>query len=349
MVYNEIPHTDLTVSVIGLGTMTWGEQNTEGEAFQQLDYAIDKGVNVIDTAEMYPVPPRVETCHTTESIIGNWFSKRGKSHRDKVILATKVVGSSAHIKHIRDGGGLDRKNLEEALHGSLKRLQTDMIDLYQLHWPDRSVPLFGTRDYSPPKKQARSPVPLEETLGVLEGFVRAGKIRYIGLSNETPWGTMKCLELARDGKLPRIVTIQNAYNILNRSFDNGLSEVCHEEGVRLLAYSPLAFGRLTGKYRNGAMPKRSRLALWDRFARYNGPNADAAIEAYAEIAEQAGLELSQMCLAWINQRPHIGSNLIGATNLNQLESNIKSAAIELSGEVRRAIDKVHHRFPNPCP
>ncbi len=345
MKFREIPHTDLSVSLIGLGTMTWGEQNTESEGHAQMDYALERGINLFDTAEMYPVPPRAETCHETERIMGTWFAARGT--RDKVILATKVVGPGPHVTHVRDGNRLNRAHITAAVEGSLRRLQTDRIDLYQLHWPDRPVPLFGTRDYSPPK--TADAVPIEETLGVLWALMDQGKIRHIGLSNETPWGTMRFLELARIGKFPRMVTIQNSYNLLNRTFDGGLSEICHEEGIRLLAYSPLAFGRLSGKYRGGKKPEGARLSIWERFARYNGPNSDAAIEEYARIADEAGLDLAQMSLAWINQRPHVASNLIGATNMEQLKSNIDSVDLELSGDVLNAIELVHQRFPNPCP
>jgi len=346
MQYRDIPHTGLRVSLIGLGTMTWGEQNTEAEGHEQMDYALEQGVNFFDAAEMYPVPPRAETCHETERIIGTWFASRGT--RDEVLLATKVVGPGPHVSHIRQGQArLDRRNIEEAVEGSLRRLQTDRIALYQLHWPDRPVPLFGGRDYSPPKQD--DAVPLEETLSVLDDLRQAGKIRHLGLSNETPWGTMKCLQLAETKGLPRMVTIQNSYNLLNRCFDGGLSEICHHEGIRLLAYSPLAFGRLSGKYRHGARPEGARLTIWERFARYNGPNADAAIDEYGRIAEEAGLDAAQMALAWINARPHVASNLIGATTMEQLRSNIASVDVELPGEVRKAIDSVHHRFPNPCP
>ncbi|MDF1739311.1 MAG: NADP(H)-dependent aldo-keto reductase [Verrucomicrobiales bacterium] len=345
MIYRDIPNSDLSVSLIGLGTMTWGEQNTEAEGHEQMDYALEQGVNFFDTAEMYPVPPVAETCHETERIIGTWFAKSGK--RDEVTLATKAAGPGPHVTHVRDDNHFDEKNLKEAIDGSLRRLQTDRIDLYQLHWPDRTVPLFGARDYSPPKQNEG--VPIEETLAVLGELVQSGKIRYIGLSNETPWGTMKFLKLADELGLPRVVTIQNSYNLLNRTFDGGLSEVCHEEGVRLLAYSPLAFGRLSGKYRGGKMPEGARITKWERFARYNGPTADEAIEQYAAIADEAGLDMAQMCLAWINQRSHVASNLIGATTMEQLKSNIASVDIELEGPVRKAIDTVHHRFPNPCP
>lgn len=345
MKYREIPRTGLRVSLIGLGTMTWGEQNTEAEGHEQMDYALERGVNLFDTAEMYPVPPRPETCHETERIIGTWFASRDT--RERVILATKAVGPGPHVTHVRDGNRHDRKNLTAALEGSLRRLQTDYIDLYQLHWPDRPVPLFGTRDYSPPESDET--IPIEETLAVLADFVKEGKVRDIGLSNETPWGTMRFLELARSGSLPRVVTIQNSYNLLNRTFDAGLSEICHEEGLRLLAYSPLAFGRLSGKYRNGNRPAGARLSIWERFARYNGANSDAAIEEYARIAAEAGLDLAQMSLAWINGRFHVASNLIGATTMAQLKSNIDSVDVELSGDVLAAIEAVHRRIPNPCP
>ena len=294
---------------------------------------------------MYPVPPLAETCHETERIIGTWFADRGS--RDEVILASKVVGPGSHMNHIRDRPRLDRDNIMEAVEGSLTRLKTDYIDLYQLHWPDRPVPLFGGRDYSPPRKD--DSIPIEETLKVLGELVDQGKVRYIGLSNETPWGAMKFLQIADSLCLPRIITIQNSYNLLNRTFDGGLSEVCHEEGVRSLPYSPLAFGKLSGKYRAGAMPKGARLSLWERFARYNGPTSDAAVEAYASIAEESGLSLAQMSLAWINQRHHVASNLIGATTMDQLRENIGSVDVTLPGEVRKAIDTVHHRYPNPCP
>ncbi|MEM9283921.1 MAG: NADP(H)-dependent aldo-keto reductase [Verrucomicrobiota bacterium] len=345
MKFREIPSTDLNVSLIGLGTMTWGEQNTEAEGHEQMDYALERGVNLFDVAEMYPVPPRAETCHETERIMGTWFADRG--NRDQVLIATKVVGPSPNMSHIRPQPRLDRKNILAAVEGSLQRLQTDRLDLYQLHWPDRPVPLFGTRDYSAPKNS--DAIPIEETLEVLSELVDAGKVRYIGLSNETPWGAMKFLQVAESKGWPRMATIQNSYNLLNRTFDSGLSEICHEEGMRLLAYSPLAFGRLSGKYRGGASPKGARLTLWERFARYNGPNSDAAIESYAKIADEAGLDLAQMSLAWINQRSFVASNLIGATTMDQLRSNIDSVDLDLPGEVRKAIDTVHHRIPNPCP
>jgi len=343
MEYRDIPHTDLRVSLVGLGTMTWGEQNTEAEGHEQMDYALEQGVNLFDTAEMYPVPPRPATCHETERIIGTWFAKR--KNRDRVVLATKVVGPG--VSHVRGGSRMDRANIVAAVEGSLERLRTDHIDLYQLHWPDRPVPLFGARDYSPPEKNEA--IPPEETLAALAELVEQGKVRYVGLSNETPWGAMRFLHLAETAGLPRMVTIQNSYNLLNRTFDGGLSEVCHEEGMRLLPYSPLAFGRLSGKYRHGAKPEGARLTLWERFSRYDSPASDAAIEEYAAIAGEAGLDLAQMSLAWINARPHVASNLVGATTMEQLRDDIASADLELPGDVRQAIDRVHERYPNPCP
>lgn len=345
MQYREIPHSDLRVSLIGLGTMTWGEQNTEADGHAQMDYALERGINFFDTAEMYPVPPRPETCHETERIIGTWFAARGT--RDRVLLATKAVGPGPHVTHVRESNRHNRKHLTAALEGSLRRLRTDTIDLYQLHWPDRPVPLFGKRDFLPP--DSGSTIPIEETLAVLADFVKEGKVRYLGLSNETPWGTMRFLDLARSGALPRVVTIQNSYNLLNRTFDTGLSEICHEEGLRLLAYSPLAFGRLSGKYRNGNRPPGTRLTKWERFARYSGVNSDSAIEEYARIAEDAGLDFAQMSLAWINGRSHVASNLIGATTMEQFKANIESVDLDLPQDVLAAIDAVHKRFPNPCP
>lgn len=345
MQYREIPNSDLKVSVIGLGTMTWGEQNSREEAFAQADYALENGVNLIDTAEMYPIPTCAETCHETERILGAWLADRGT--RDRVLLATKAAGPPPHISHIRENNHFDQKNLTLALEGSLERLRTDYVDLYQLHWPDRKVPLFGSRDFS--IDPSRKGVEIEETLEVLGDFVKQGKVRHIGISNETPWGAMRFLELARDGRLPRVVTIQNSYNLLNRSFDTGLSEICYEEGLRLLAYSPLAFGRLTGKYRGGALPKGSRLERFTKYARYSRGKSDEAIEAYAHIAEAAGLDFGQMSLAWINRQPHLASNLVGATKMEQLRLNIASASLELSPDVLRAIEEVHRQIPNPCP
>ncbi|MFK5921803.1 MAG: NADP(H)-dependent aldo-keto reductase [Verrucomicrobiota bacterium] len=347
MQYRKIPRSDLNVSVICLGTMTWGEQNTEAEGHEQMDYALEQGVNFFDTAEMYPVPPMAETCHRTEEIIGTWFAAR--KNRNKVILASKAVGPGDHVSHIRGGTvRLNRKHLMEALEASLKRLKTDYLDLYQLHWPDRRVPIFGGRDFSWPAEEENA-VSIEETLEVLEEIRQSGKVRYFGLSNETPWGTMQFVRVAEDKGYPRILTVQNSYSLINRTFDAGLSEVCYQEDVRLLAYSPLAFGKLSGKYLNGAQPEGARCTLWKRFARYHGPNSDAAIAEYVSIAKTAGLDPAQMALAWINDRPHVAANIIGATTMDQLKDNIASIDVKLDGEVKRQIEKVHNRYPNPCP
>ncbi len=341
-----IPHTDLSVSVLGMGTMTFGEQNSEAEGHAQLDMAIDHGVNFIDTAEMYPVPPRKATYGETERIVGTWLKAR--DCREQVILATKAAGPGDSFRYIRDGElRFNRAHLTEALDASLKRLQTDHIDLYQLHWPERSTTCFGQRDY--PWKTEQDLTPLRESLEVLSDFQRLGKVRHVGISNETPWGAMTWLRLAQEHGLPRMVTVQNPYNLLNRSFDTGLSEVAHHEDLRLLAYSPLAFGKLSGKYLNGVRPAGARLTEFPRFKRYEKAAAEQAVQAYVKIARQAGLNPAQMALAFVNTRPHLASNLIGATTLEQLESNLRSADLPLSDDVLASIDKIHERFPNPCP
>jgi aryl-alcohol dehydrogenase-like predicted oxidoreductase len=351
MEYRQIPHTDLSVSVIGLGTMTYGEQNTEEEGHGQLDYALEHGVNFIDTAEMYPVPPKAETYSETERIIGTWLAARGKAVRDTFTLATKCAGPFARAPYIRGGKNrFNRKNLEEALEGSLRRLQTDHIDLYQLHWPDRPVPLFGEREFAYPEPGAvDDSVPIEETLSVLADIAKTGKVRYFGLSNETPWGTMSFLRLAEEKGYPRMVSIQNAYSLLNRTYEGGLSEITHREGIPLLPYSPLAFGKLSGKYLDGAKPAGARVTLFERFSRYNGDNSDTAIARYVTLAREHGLDPAQMALAFVNSRPFVASNIIGATTMDQLKSNIASADVTLSQEVLKAIESIHAAIPNPCP
>ena len=306
MQYNKLPHSSLEISQICLGTMTYGEQNSEREAFEQLDYALERGVNFIDTAEMYPVPPSSESQGLTETYIGNWLKKSGK--REKVILATKVAGPR-NIPYIRDNMSLDRRNIHQAIDDSLKRLQTDHIDLYQLHWPQRRTNCFGQLNYPYPDQQ--EDVTLIETLDSLASLVQAGKIRYIGVSNETPWGVMTLLRLAEKHELPRIVSIQNPYNLLNRSFEVGLSEISHYEGVKLLAYSPLAFGCLSGKYLNNTRPKGARCSLFERFVRYFTPQGIQATEAYVSLARDHGLTPAQMALAFVNQRPFVASTIIG--------------------------------------
>ncbi|MDS1139217.1 NADP(H)-dependent aldo-keto reductase [Pusillimonas sp. SM2304] len=349
MKYRKLGHTDLEVSLIGLGTMTWGEQNTESEAHEQIDYALSQGVNLVDTAEMYPVPPKPETQGRTEAYIGTWLAKTGR--RQDIVLTSKVSGPATDPKrpsHIRNGQThLNRKNMSEALDASLKRLQTDHIDLYQLHWPDRTTTTFGRPGY--PWKTDADTVPIEETLEALQDFVKAGKVRHIGVSNETPWGVAQFLKLAETRSLPRIVSIQNPYNLLNRIYENGLSEFSHLEGVGLLAYSPLAMGVLAGKYLNGARPEGARMTLFTRFDRYAKPQAERATAEYVQLARDHGLSPATMALAFVNQQPFVTSNLMGATRLDQLKENIDSAEVTLSQEVMDAIQAIHQRYPYPAP
>ncbi|PVZ20140.1 MULTISPECIES: NADP(H)-dependent aldo-keto reductase [unclassified Pseudomonas] len=345
MEYRELGRTGLKVSAITLGTMTWGEQNTEAEAFEQIRMAKDAQVNVLDTAEMYPVPPGGETYATTERIIGNYFKRYGD--RADWVLASKVVGPG-RMDHIRDGNlRLDRKNITQALEASLKRLNTDYLDLYQLHWPDRKANYFGQLGYT--HDPADHSTPIEETLEVLDELVKAGKVRHIGLSNETPWGTMRFAHLAESRGWPRVVSIQNPYNLLNRTFEVGLAEIALREQIGLLAYSPLAFGVLAGKYLNGARPAKARLTLFERFQRYNNPQAVAATQAYVELANQHGLDPAQMALAFVTQQPFVTSNIIGATSLEQLASNLESATLVLPPQVLEGIEAIHQRHPNPAP
>lgn len=349
MQYRKLGKTEIDASVIALGTMTWGEQNTEAEAHSQLDYATGRGVNLIDAAEMYPVPPKPETQGLTERYIGTWLKKSGQ--RDKVLIATKVVGPSRKLiqaAHIRGGKTrLDKANIEAALHDSLQRLQTDYVDLYQLHWPDRHTNHFGELGYSHVEQE--DAVPIAETLHVLDALVRAGKIRHIGLSNETPWGVSQFLKLSEAEGLARVVSIQNPYNLLNRSFEIGNAEIAIREQVGLLAYSPLAFGALSGKYLHGAKPAGARLSMWERFARYKGPIAEDAISRYVAVAQQFGLDPAQMALAYVNSRRFVTSNIIGATTLQQLQSNIDSIDVVLTDEIIQAIEQVHKLHQNPCP
>ncbi len=325
--------------------MTWGNQNTQEEAFEQMDYALDKGVNFFDTAELYPVPANADTYADTERIIGRWFAQRNK--RDKVVLATKIAGPGAYTAHIRTTG-FSPDSLREALEGSLTRLKTDYIDVYQLHWPERKANFFGKRDYYPDTDDQWEEN-FESVLETLDAFVQEGKIRHIGLSNETPWGTMKYLNLSENKNLPRVKTIQNPYSLLNRTFEVGNAEVSHREQLGLLAYSPLAFGVLSGKYRNGHLPENSRLKLFPRMKRYSSVEASAAVEAYAKIAEKHQLSLTQLALAFVTDRLFVTSNIIGATTMPQLEENIATAAITLSDEILAEIDAVHNRMPNPAP
>lgn len=349
MEYRKLGKTDLNVSVIALGTMTWGEQNSEAEAHAQLDYAVGQGVNLIDTAEMYPVPPKAETYGDTESIIGSWLKKSGK--REQIVLATKAAGPARkphQPRHIRNGQTrFDRQNLVQALDDSLRRLQTDYVDLYQLHWPDRSTNNFGQLGYE--HVDDEDTVPIRETLEVLHELVRAGKIRHIGLSNETPWGVSRFLYYAETRGLSRVVSIQNPYSLLNRSFEVGLSEIAIREKVGLLAYSPLAFGVLSGKYLNGNFPSKARLTLFERFSRYTSANAEAATAEYVALARRHGLDPAQLALAYVNSRPFVSSNIIGATSLDQLKNNIDSIHLTLDQDVLQQIEAIHRRYPVPSP
>ena len=346
MEYRQLGHSDIKVSVICLGTMTWGEQNTESEAHQQLDYALERGVNFIDTAELYPVPPRAETYGLTEQYIGTWLKQR--NNRDQIILASKVASRGDWITYMRDDNiCLDRKNIEAALEKSLQRLQTDYIDLYQLHWPDRNTNFFGKLgfEYDPND----NPVSIEETLEVINDIIKSGKVRYFGLSNETPWGAMQFVKLAEQKNYPKPVSIQNPYNLLNRSYEIGLSEVSHRENMGLLAYSPLGFGVLSGKYLNNARPAGARLTLFDRFDRYTNDNALRATEEYVAIAKRHKLDPAQMALAYVNSRSFLTANIIGATNMEQLKSDMDSIDLTLDEDVITEIESAHTAIPNPSP
>ena len=325
--------------------MTWGNQNTQGEGFSQMDLALDKGVNFFDVAELYPVPAVAETYAETERIIGNWFTKTG--HRDKVVLATKIAGPGDYTAHIRTTG-FSKEALNEAVDNSLKRLQTDYIDLYQLHWPERQTNTFGVRDYNhnPNDKWEDN---FNEVLHYLDDIIKSGKIRHVGISNEKAWGTMRYLEESKTHNLPRMITIQNAYSLLCRPFEGDLSEVAQRENIGLLAYSPMACGVLSGKYIKGTAADNARLKLFPRFNRYSGATATEATKRYLKIAEDNNMTLAQMSLAFVNERPFLTSNIIGATSLEQLEENINSIDISLSEDIMKAINAVHAEIPNPAP
>ena len=346
MRYRPLGDSGIQVSLIALGTMTWGEQNSQAEAFEQLDYALSQGVNLIDTAELYAIPPSAETYGKTETIIGNWLKRSGR--RGDVVLASKVAGNSeGWVDHIRGGPRLNRAQMTEALHGSLKRLQTDWLDLYQIHWPAREANYFGKLGVSELADEEVESI--EETLGVLNDFVRDGLVRHIGISNETPWGLMQYLCLAEKHGWPRVVSIQNPYNLLNRSFEIGLAEMSLRERVGLLAYSPLGFGALSGKYLHGDAPPDSRLALFPDYQRYTTPAGVEATRRYAALAREAGLSPAQLALAFINSRAFVSANIIGATRMDQLRENIASVDVELSSDLLEAIDAVHAEISNPCP
>jgi len=346
MEYRELGNTGTDVSVICLGTMTYGGQNTEAEAFEQMDYALAEGVNFFDTAELYSIPAKAETYGRTEEIIGNWFEAR--NNRDKVVLASKIAGpGEGWVDHIREGKTrFTREHIEAALNASLQRLKTDYIDLYQLHWPERKTNFFGPLGYFP---EVDSYTPMEEILEVLATQVKAGKIRYIGLSNETPWGVMRFLSNAEKLDLPSIVSVQNPYNLLNRSYDVGLAEISWREQCGLLAYSPLGFGVLSGKYLHGNLPAKARLTLYPDYTRYSNPQAISATQQYAELAQAHDLNPAQMALAYVNTRPFLTSTIIGATSMEQLRSNIGSIEVHLSDETLGEIEAIHTRYPNPSP
>ena len=346
MNYKKLGSTDVDVSTICLGTMTWGEQNSKADGFEQMDYAIDNGVNFWDTAEIYAIPMREETYGETENIIGEWFKKTKK--RDKVILATKVSGPTSK-EYIRGGGcSYDKKSMSEALEKSLKRMQTDYIDLYQLHWPERNTNFFGQQGYEHDSNE-KNWIAFEEILENLKKFVDAGKIRYVGLSNETAWGLAKCLELSKLKNLPKMMAVQNPYNLLNRTYEVGLAEISIREQSGLLAYSPLAFGYLTGKYRNNNMPKGSRIDLFKDFTRYNNENSIKAIEEYYKISQKFNLDFAQMSIKFCEIQPFVTSVIIGATTMQQLKTNVESVNVKLNNEIINEINEVQKIYPNPCP
>lgn len=347
MQYRTLGRTNIKVSELCLGTMTWGTQNNQNEAFEQLDMALDYGVNFIDTAEMYAVPPSKESYGSTEAILGNWISRRGS--RDNIILASKVAGPADWLNYVRDGQPrLNAANIKKAIEGSLKRLQTDYLDLYQLHWPDRNTNYFGLLGYKHINSTKEQQTPIEDTIAALEDLVDAGKIKHFGLSNETPWGAMKYLNHAEQGSL-RPASIQNPYNLLNRTYEIGLSEISHREDIGLLAYSPLAFGVLSGKYLNGARPKGARISLFSRFSRYTNPQAEAATEKYHQLAKKHDIDATQMALQFVTSRPFVTSNIIGATSSQQLKTNLESINLNLNQEILKEIDEIHTEICNPAP
>ena len=346
MNYKNLGNTDLKVSTICLGTMTWGEQNTEQEGFEQMDFALDHGVNFWDTAELYSIPPRAETFGYTEKIIGNWLEKTKK--RSSVILATKVAGPARD--YLRNGeNSFVGKNLDQAINGSLKRLKTDYIDLYQLHWPERNVNMFGRLGYKHDDNEDEWNK-IEDVLYELQKYIKSGKIRYIGLSNETPWGVSRFLQLSENFGLPRMMSIQNPYNLLNRSYEVGLAEISIRDKIGCLAYSPLATGYLTGKYRNGALPKGSRIDRdGDFWTRYQKPNMEKAVEEYFKISKKYDVNFTKMSLKFCEIQPFMTSVIIGATTMEQLKENIESVNINLTSDLIRDLNEIQKIYPNPCP
>ena len=343
MEYNKLPGTSIDVSKICLGTMTWGRQNSDSEAYEQMDYSLDHGVNFFDTAELYPVPATPDRYADTERIIGNWFSSR--NNREKIILATKIAGPGDYTAHIRKTG-FKGSSIEDAVNGSLERLKTDYIDLYQLHWPERMTNFFGKRGFNYVDDGWEDN--FQEILEKLKKIVNQGKIRHIGLSNENPWGFMKFIEYSKIG-LPKMITIQNPYSLLNRLFEIGNAEVCKREETGLLAYSPLGFGVLSGKYRNGKIPDNSRLKLFPNLSRFSNDNCIKAVDMYYQISQKYNMTLAEMSLAFVNDRPFVTSNIIGATSMDQLKENINSINIKLSDDIIYEINKVNEEIPNPAP
>ncbi|MHB1333628.1 MAG: aldo/keto reductase [Sulfuriferula sp.] len=343
MKYKQLGGSDLNVSEITLGTMTFGEQNSPEDAARQLDYAIAQGVNFIDVAEMYPVPPRAETQGHTEDYVGRWLSKQS---RDKLIIATKITGPGRGFEWVRGGPRITPKQIKAAIDTSLTRLKTDYIDLYQIHWPDRNVPTFGQNEYDPAAE--RETTPIIEQLGVFADLIQAGKIRHVGLSNETPWGVCQFTRAAETAGLPRVASIQNAYNLLNRTFEFGLAETCHREQIGLLAYSPLGFGTLTGKYAGGT--DAGRMTRFPGFGqRYNKPMVPEAVAAYVELAKQVHMHPTTLALAFVRSRWFVTSTIIGATTMEQLQQNLDSVEVEVGAELLDKIQAIHTRYPNPAP
>ena len=352
MQYRQLGGSNLNVSAVCLGTMTYGDQNTEAEAHEQLDYALAHGINFIDTAEMYPVPPKAETFTRTETMLGHWLKNQ---QRDKIILGSKVAGRNRGLSWIRNGDeSLTKANIRSAIHDSLKRLQTDYIDLYQLHWPERNVPLFGQYQFDPKLEldaqgNQKAWVSIHSQLDTLAELIQEGKVRSIGLSNEQPWGIMEFLRLSKEYNLPRVATLQNSYHLMNRTVDFGISEILYRENVSLLAYSPLAFGHLTGKYLDDPQAK-GRVTMFLGYAqRYNKPNVAAASVAYAKLARDHGLTPTQLALSFVMHRWCVTSTIIGATNMMQLKENIAAWNTTLSPEVMLEIDRLHLLMTNPAP
>ena len=345
MKYTTLPNTDIKVSKICLGTMTFGQQNSEAEGHAQMNYALDKGVNFFDTAEMYSIPGRKETYGSTEKIIGTWLKKTGK--RDQIVLASKIAGPSPIFGYMREKLDFSAKSIQYALDHSLQRLQTDYLDLYQLHWPERKTNYFGQRGYKVQDDAWEDNI--HEVLQALDGFVKAGKIKHIGVSNENPWGMMRFLEESKHHNLPRVKTIQNPYSLLNRLFENASAEVCHRENVGLLAYSPMAFGVLSGKFLTGESHPNARINLFPQYSRYNSANCTAATKLYQELANKHQLTLTQLALAFVTQQPFLTSTIIGATTMEQLQENIDTIDIVLSAEILKEIDAIQAVIPDPAP